>query len=245
MLGFSSAFLDDAEAGSAAIDDAVAVAELAGEPEALGEAYLRRAELLTGPLNRLVEGVAYARDGVERMRALGLAYLRGRAADPRRQRAVPAGPVGRGRARGRADVGAGADGRRGARRPARALPDHPGPRPAGRGGRPRGRRAALPVDVGPRQRIPLLVLFAALELWRRDPARALRHEDGLALAEAGAGHLVARPWRHPRMGRPRRGRRPGTGSGQVDRLPGTARRAVPRATTTVPAVRAVVDAFAR
>ena len=64
---------------------------------------------------------------------------------------------------------------------------------------------------GPRQRIPLLVLFAALELWRRDPARALRHaEDGLALAEAGAGDiwsLAPLVWHgDPGVGGPRRGR---------------------------------------
>ena len=40
------------------------------------------------------------------------------------------------------------------------------------------------------------MLFAALELWRRDPARALRHaEDGLALAEAGAGTSGRSPQR--------------------------------------------------
>ena len=77
VVGFSSAYLDDAEAGSAAIDEALLVAERTGEPEALGEAYLRRAELLTGPLNRLVEGVAYAREGVERVQVLGLARTAG------------------------------------------------------------------------------------------------------------------------------------------------------------------------
>ena len=44
--------------------------------------------------------------------------------------------------------------------------------------------------AGPRHRIPLLVLFAALELWRRRPEHALRHvEDGLTVAEAGADDI--------------------------------------------------------
>ncbi len=77
VLGFSSAYLDDAEAGVGGDRRGPAVAERTGEPEALGEAYLRRAELLTGPLNRLVEGVAYAREGVERMQVLGLARTAG------------------------------------------------------------------------------------------------------------------------------------------------------------------------
>ena len=219
VLGFSSAFLDDAEAGSAAIDDAVAVAERAGEPEALGEAYLRRAELLTGPLNRLVEGVAYARDGVERMRALGLARTCGVALLTHAANALFR--LGRWDEAERVVAQTWELGPTGA-----AALDVRLARCRITLGRGRLDEAAADLEAvellsrstsGPRQRIPLLVLFAALELWRRDPARALRHaEDGLALAEAGAGDIGARPAgvaRHPRMGRPRRCRRPGTGSG--------------------------------
>ena len=72
VLGFSSAYLNDAEAGSAAIEEAAGGRGADRRARGLiGEAYLRRAELLTGPLNRLVDGVAYARDGVERMRGWG------------------------------------------------------------------------------------------------------------------------------------------------------------------------------
>ena len=74
----------------------VAVAEGTGEPEAIIEAHVRRAELLAGPLNRLDEGIAYARTGLERMRELGLARTAGvGAAHLRGQRAVPAGASGR------------------------------------------------------------------------------------------------------------------------------------------------------
>ena len=46
VLGFSLAYLEDATAGAAALDKAVAVAEGTGEPEAIVEAHVRRAELL-------------------------------------------------------------------------------------------------------------------------------------------------------------------------------------------------------
>ena len=102
---------------------------------------------------------------------------------------------------------------------------------------------------GPRQRIPLLVLFAALELWRRDPARALRHaEDGLALAEAGAGDiwsLAPLVWHGTRAWADLvAAGGPAPAPAQVDRLRRHCAELSLRATTTVPAVRAVVDAFA-
>jgi hypothetical protein len=70
VLGFSLAYLEDASAGAAAITEALAVAVRSGEPEAIGETYLRRAELLAGPLNQLVQGIEFAREGVERMHAV-------------------------------------------------------------------------------------------------------------------------------------------------------------------------------
>src|SRR5213078_21236 len=66
VLGFSLAYLKDAKAGAESVDEGT------GEPEAIGEAHLRRTELLAGPLNQLDEGIAFARKGVERMRSLGL-----------------------------------------------------------------------------------------------------------------------------------------------------------------------------
>jgi DNA-binding CsgD family transcriptional regulator/tetratricopeptide (TPR) repeat protein len=250
VVGFSSAFLNDAETGSAAIDEAVRVAERTGEPDVLGEAYLRRAELLTGPLNRLVEGVAYARDGVQRMQALGLARTCGVALLTHAANALFR--LGRwdeaerlvAQAWELVPVGAAALDVRLAR--CRIT--------LGRG---RLDDAAADLEVvellsrstsGPRQRIPLLVLFAALELWRRDPARALRHaEDGLALAEAGAGDiwsLAPLVWHGTRAwadlvaaGLPR------PAPTQTDRLRRHCAELSLRATRTVPAVRAVVDAF--
>ena len=250
VLGFSSAFLDDAEAGSAAIDDAVAVAERTGEPEALGEAYLRRAELLTGPLNRLVEGVAYARDGVERMRALGLARTCGVALLTHAANALFR--LGRWDEAERAVAEAWKLGPTGA-----AALDVRLARCRITLGRGRLDEAAADLEAvellsrstsGPRQRIPLLVLFAALELWRRDPARALRHaEDGLALAEAGAGDiwsLAPLVWHGTRAWADLvAAGGPAPAPAQVDRLRRHCAELSLRATTTVPAVRAVVDAF--
>ncbi len=118
-VGFSSAYLEDAEAGLAALDEAIDVAERAGDPAAVGECLLRRADLLCGPLNALDEGVAAAREGAARMGELGLgAHVRGGAALARRERAVPARPLGRGRGGGREGVGGGADRRAGDRRAA-------------------------------------------------------------------------------------------------------------------------------
>ena len=59
--------------------------------------------------------------------------------------------------------------------------------------------------TGPRQRLPLLVLFTALALWRRRPEVALAHvEDGFTVIEAGADDI----WPWPRWCGTRRGRGP-------------------------------------
>jgi DNA-binding CsgD family transcriptional regulator/tetratricopeptide (TPR) repeat protein len=250
VVGFSSAFLDDAEAGAAAIDEAVRVAERTGEPDVLGEAYLRRAELLTGPLNRLVEGIAYACDGVQRMHELGLARTHGVALLTHAANAlfrlgrwdeaerlvaqawelVPAGAAALDVRLARCRITLG-----------RGLLDD----------------AAADLEVvellsrpasGPRQRIPLLVLFAALELWRRDPARALRHaEDGLALAEAGAGDiwsLAPMVWHGTRAWADLvAAGGPAPAPTHVERLRRHCAELDRRATAAVPAVRAVVEAF--
>jgi DNA-binding CsgD family transcriptional regulator len=250
VLGFSSAYLADAEAGSAAIAEALLVAEGTGEPEAIGEAHLRRAELLAGPLNRLAEGVECARDGVERMRALGLARTAGVAlltyaanalfrlgqwdqAEAAVAEAWALGPTG-------ADA---LDVRLARCRIALA----------------RGRLAAAAADLdavdllsrstaGPRHRIPLLVLSAAFELWRREPAAALRHvEDGLDLAEAGAGDiwsLAPLVWHGTRAWADLvTAGLPPPAAAQVDRLRHHCVELTRRGMGTAPAVRAVVEAF--
>ena len=213
--------------------------------------YLRRAELLTGPLNRLVEGVAYARDGVERMRALGLARTCGVALLTHAANALFR--LGRWDEAERVVAQTWELGPTGA-----AALDVRLARCRITLGRGRLDEAAADLEAvellsrstsGPRQRIPLLVLFAALELWRRDPARALRHaEDGLALAEAGAGDiwsLAPLVWHGTRAWADLvAAGGPAPAPAQVDRLRRHCAELSLRATTTVPAVRAVVDAFA-
>ncbi|MGC4768341.1 helix-turn-helix transcriptional regulator [Micromonospora sp. DT44] len=71
-LGFSDAYLEDPEAGLAVVRQALETAERSGQPEDVACAYLHLAELLTGPLNILEEGVVVARRGAERVAELGL-----------------------------------------------------------------------------------------------------------------------------------------------------------------------------
>ncbi|MFY1622983.1 helix-turn-helix transcriptional regulator [Micromonospora sp. WMMD723] len=71
-LGFSEAFLEDPDAGLAVVRRALETAERSGGPEDVACAYLHLAELLTGPLNILEEGVVVARRGAERVAELGL-----------------------------------------------------------------------------------------------------------------------------------------------------------------------------
>ncbi|MBY8870344.1 AAA family ATPase [Micromonospora sp. PLK6-60] len=71
-LGFSQAYLEDPDGGLAVVREALETAESAGRPEDVACAYLHLAELLTGPLNILEEGVVVARRGAERVAELGL-----------------------------------------------------------------------------------------------------------------------------------------------------------------------------
>jgi DNA-binding CsgD family transcriptional regulator/tetratricopeptide (TPR) repeat protein len=71
-LGFSLAFREDPDAGLAVIRQAVEIAERSGHPDDIGCAYLHLAELLTGPLNSVEEGVLVARRGAEKLAAIGL-----------------------------------------------------------------------------------------------------------------------------------------------------------------------------
>jgi DNA-binding CsgD family transcriptional regulator/tetratricopeptide (TPR) repeat protein len=250
VLGFSHAYMEDAAAGEAALTEALAVAERTGELEAIGEAHLRRVELLTGPLNQLVDGVECAREGVKRMQSLGLARTAGVALLTHAgnalfrlghwdeaQRAVAEAwalaPTGAAAlevrlARSRLDLG-------------------------------RGRLSAAADDLeavnllarataGPRHRIPLVVLFAALELWRRQPLEAMRHvEDGLAVAEAGADDIWslapliwhgARAWADATsLGLPQ------PSAAQIGRLRDHRLELARRGAGAVPAVSAVVETF--
>lgn len=71
-LGFSQAYLNDPAAGVTAVRDALQTAERSGSPVDIARAHLHLAELLTGPLNELEEGVAVARQGADRAEQLGL-----------------------------------------------------------------------------------------------------------------------------------------------------------------------------
>jgi len=251
VLGFSLAYLEDVTAGSAAIEESLLVAERTGEPEAIGEAHLRRAELLAGPLNRLVEGVERAREGVDRMRSLGLARTAGVALLTYAANAHFR--LGQWDEAGRAVAEAWALRPTGAAaldvRLARSRLE------LGRGQLEAAAADLEAVDLlarstaGPRQRIPQLVLSAALELWRRRPAAALRYiDDGLAVAaEAGADDIwsvAPLVWHGTRAwadlvttGQP------APTATQLDRIRYYCAELARRGTHTVPAVRAVIEAF--
>jgi ATP/maltotriose-dependent transcriptional regulator MalT len=71
-LGVDLALLGDADAAVAALNEAVEAAEKAGRPRPLARAWLNRAEVLAGPLNRLGEAAGVAAAGLDRLRQLGL-----------------------------------------------------------------------------------------------------------------------------------------------------------------------------
>jgi DNA-binding CsgD family transcriptional regulator/tetratricopeptide (TPR) repeat protein len=71
-LGFSAAFREDPDAGLAVVRQAAEIAERSGHPDDLGVAYLHLAELLSGPLNNIEEGVLVARRGAERLAGFGV-----------------------------------------------------------------------------------------------------------------------------------------------------------------------------
>jgi DNA-binding CsgD family transcriptional regulator/tetratricopeptide (TPR) repeat protein len=71
-LGFSEAFREDPDAGLEVIRHAVEIAERAGQPDDVGCAYLHLAELLTGPLNKIEEGVLVAHRGAQKLADLGV-----------------------------------------------------------------------------------------------------------------------------------------------------------------------------
>lgn len=193
-LGFGAAHSRDGTAGLDALTEAVAVAEAGGDPETLGECLARRAELLTGPLNALDDGVAAARAGAERMSGLGL----GRTASVS-LRVVAANGLFRAGAWDEAErevATAWAAAPSGAQmlelRLARA-----------RLRMGRGDLDGSDVDLTaaelvagstglPKQRLPLLILRAGLEMWRGNPELAFAHVGkGLDVVESGIDDVFA------------------------------------------------------
>ncbi|MDD7921639.1 helix-turn-helix transcriptional regulator [Actinomycetospora callitridis] len=76
-LGFALAYLESPDRGLAAVAEGLMIAERTGDGAAVGRAYQAWADLLSGPLGELHEGVEIARQGVARMRDLGLARSAG------------------------------------------------------------------------------------------------------------------------------------------------------------------------
>ena len=75
--GFALAYLESPDRGLAAVAEGLMIAERTGDGAAVGRAYQAWADLLSGPLGELHEGVEIARQGVARMRDLGLARSAG------------------------------------------------------------------------------------------------------------------------------------------------------------------------
>lgn len=76
-LGYSQAYLNDPSAGVGAVERARAAAERSGGPVDVARANLHLAELLSGPLNQLEEGVAVARRGAAHAERTGLSRTYG------------------------------------------------------------------------------------------------------------------------------------------------------------------------
>jgi DNA-binding NarL/FixJ family response regulator len=76
-LGFSLAYLENPAAGLDAMTQGLSLAEESGQPDDIGRGFVHLAELLSGPLNELAEGVEWCRRGAQRMNALGLGRTHG------------------------------------------------------------------------------------------------------------------------------------------------------------------------
>ncbi|GAA4555331.1 helix-turn-helix transcriptional regulator [Pseudonocardia xishanensis] len=70
-LGYSLAYLEDTAAGAEALAEGLRVAEASGSAAALGRAYHGRAELLSGPLGAVSDGIDLALAGAARLTELG------------------------------------------------------------------------------------------------------------------------------------------------------------------------------
>jgi DNA-binding NarL/FixJ family response regulator len=249
-LGFGLAYLEDAAAGEAALAEALAVAERVGGPADVARAYLNLAELLSGPLNEMERGIAVAREGLARVRALGLA----RSAGVGLLSLVANGLFRLGRWDEAATVIAEAwtldpTGAQAMElRLARCKVDMG-----------QGRLDAAEDDLeavgllatgttGPRYRVPLRTLRAGLEMWRGRPDRALEHVGaGLDVVEDGSDDVwVVAPlvWHgaRARAELSRLGMRPADAA-VSERLHRHAADLVRRADGSVPAVRDVVLTF--
>jgi DNA-binding CsgD family transcriptional regulator/tetratricopeptide (TPR) repeat protein len=249
-LGFGLAYLEDTAAGSAALAEALAVAERVGGPADVARAYLNLAELLSGPLNEMERGIAVAREGLARVRALGLA----RSAGVGLLSLVANGLFRLGRwdeasavideAWALAPTGIDAM----ELRLARCKVD------MGLGRFDAAEDDLEAVDVlatgtaGPRYRIPLLTLRAGLEMWRGRPDLALEHVcAGLDVVERGSDDVwVVAPlvWHgaRARAEMARRGMRPAPAA-VAERLRRHVADLSRRAAGSVPAVREVVLTF--
>jgi DNA-binding CsgD family transcriptional regulator len=249
-LGFGLAYLEDTEAGSAALAEALAAAERVGSPADVARAYLNLAELLSGPLNEMERGIAVAREGLARVRGLGLA----RSAGVRLLSLVANGLF----RLGRWDEAATAIDEAWALQPtgieamelrlARCKVE------MSLGMLNAAEDDLEAVDVlatgtaGPRYRVPLLTLRAGLEIWRGRPDLALEYVGaGLDVIERGSDDVwVVAPlvWHgaRARAELARRGMR-AADAAVTERLRRHAAELSRRAAGSVPGVRDVVLAF--
>jgi DNA-binding CsgD family transcriptional regulator/tetratricopeptide (TPR) repeat protein len=249
-LGFGLAYLEDTAAGSVALAEALAAAERVGSPADIARAYLNLAELLSGPLNQMERGIAVAREGLARVRALGLA----RSSGVRLLSLVVNGLFRLGRWT----------------EAATAIDEAWALQPTGieamelRLARCKvemslGRLNAAEDDLeavdvlatgtaGPRYRVPLLTLRAGLEIWRGRPDLALEHVGaGLDVIERGSDDVwVVAPlvWHgaRARAEHARLGMR-AADAAVTERLRRHAAELSRRAAGSVPGVRDVVLAF--
>ncbi|MDG4830860.1 DUF2791 family P-loop domain-containing protein [Solwaraspora sp. WMMD1047] len=186
-LGYSQAFLDDHAAGVATLRAAGETARRSGTPLDVAQADLHLAELLSGPLNELAEGVNVARQGAADAERAGLGRSHGA-----RLRAVAANGLFR--------LGRWAEAER---EVTAALRHRPTDADAvelllarcrvhvGYGHLDDSERALESVETllaaggGVRQMIPLLTLRAGIAMWRDRPGAARAAvQHGLDLAES-------------------------------------------------------------
>ena len=76
-LGADLVLLGEDASGIAHLREAIRILDGNGRPDDVGGAYLSLSELLSGPLNRVDEAVATAREGMQRVRELGIDRVHG------------------------------------------------------------------------------------------------------------------------------------------------------------------------
>lgn len=248
-LGFSLGYLENPDAGLAALAESLRIAEAAASAADVGQAYQNWAELLSGPLNELAEGVEVARQGVARMAELGLSRTVGV-----RLLAMAANGLFR---LGRWDEAASAIEQAWALQPsgAEALEVRLARCRLLIG---RGHFAAAEEDleaietlatttIGPRYRTPLLTLRAGLEMWHGRPevARRLVREGLDAVEQTSADLWLLAPlvWHGLRAEAEVAALAPGRPTDDLERLRGHMRELAARAAGAVPAIRASVHAY--